>query len=118
MKAIIYAGISLFSIATVYGVADYYNSQKKGELKKLYVEEEVPKVNPLAEETNSVPLPVSNTGANAVKNTTASSRVKLEKKVKKSKRELKFENFSRGKIREYIQPDSIAVPLIKVKQQD
>ena len=35
MKAIIYAGIGLFSIASVYGVADYYNSKKNGELKKL-----------------------------------------------------------------------------------
>ena len=33
MKAIIYAGIGLFSIASVYGVADYYNSKKTGNLK-------------------------------------------------------------------------------------
>lgn len=38
MKAIIYAGISLFSVASVYGVADYYQSEKRGTLKNLYKE--------------------------------------------------------------------------------
>ena len=52
MKAIIYAGIGLFSIASVYGVADYYKSKKNGELKKLYVEEKVPVVPPTEEEKN------------------------------------------------------------------
>ena len=40
MKAIIYAGLGLFSVATVYGVVDYYNSQKKGTLDNLYKEPE------------------------------------------------------------------------------
>ena len=36
MKAIIYAGIGLFSAASIYGVADYYQSEEKGVLKNLY----------------------------------------------------------------------------------
>lgn len=41
MKAIIYTGISLFSIASVYGINDYYQAQKKGVLDNLYKDEEV-----------------------------------------------------------------------------
>jgi len=36
MKTIIYAGIGLFTAASVYGIADYYSSEKKGQLKDLY----------------------------------------------------------------------------------
>lgn len=38
MKVIIYAGIGLFSTASIFGVADYYHSENKGELKNLYTE--------------------------------------------------------------------------------
>ncbi len=38
MKVIIYAGIGLFSTASIFGVADYCHSENKGELKNLYTE--------------------------------------------------------------------------------
>ena len=60
MKAIIYAGIGLFSVATVYGVSDYYNSKKNGELKKLYVEEKLPPQAPAEEEKTVEIIPVKN----------------------------------------------------------
>ena len=58
MKAIIYAGISLFSVATVYGVVDYYSSQKRGTLDKLYKEEDVPAAPEIKKEITMV-MPVS-----------------------------------------------------------
>ena len=95
MKAIIYAGIGLFSIASVYGVADYYNSKKSGELNKLYVEEKVPPPAPVMEEKAVEVIPVKNVETKVVK-----AKVKSSKKVKKVKKTIRFENFSRGRIKE------------------
>ena len=113
MKAIIYAGIGLFSVATVYGVADYYTSQKKGELNKLYVEEETPVAAKVEEKTTAL-LPVKN--VEAVEITPVTTKVKSKKNVKNTRKEIKFENFSRARI-----PEPVIIEDIKqepVKKQE
>jgi hypothetical protein len=107
MKAIIYAGIGLFSVATVYGVADYYSSQKKGTLQQLYKEtdeEEVvsEKTGITKKELSTVDLTTASKVATAVIKKTAGS-----KKVLKPKRTIRLEEFSRGRIEE---PVNIVVP--------
>jgi hypothetical protein len=102
MKAIIYAGIGLFSAATVYGVVDYYGTKKTGMLDKMYKEEEI--VLPAKEETMStVELPVKNetVKATVVKTkiaTTKASKTKRTFPFKTKVREVKFSDFSRGRI--------------------
>jgi predicted nucleic acid-binding OB-fold protein len=117
MKAIIYAGIGLFSVASVYGVADYYNSKKSGELKKLYVEEKVPVVVPAEEEKTVEVIPVKNVETTAAETKAVTAKVKSPKKVKKVEKKLRFENFSRARIPEpVIMEDSVTKK--KNKQQD
>ena len=100
MKAIIYAGIALFSAASVYGVVDYYNSKNNGTLDKIYTEE-TPAIVAEKEPLAITPLSISpeiNKDETPVKATAAKTN---KKKVKKSKvfiRDLKFSNFSRGRI--------------------
>jgi hypothetical protein len=102
MKAIIYAGIGLFSAATVYGVVDYYGTKKTGTLDKMYKEEET--VLPVKEETMStVELPVKNepvkaTVAKTKIATTKNSKAKRTYPFKTTVREIKFSDFSRGRI--------------------
>jgi len=106
MKAIIYAGIGLFSVATVYGVADYYNSKKDGEFKKLYVEEKLPPPAPAEEEKTVKIIPVKNVENSSTE--TKVVRAKSPKKVKRAEKRLKFENFSRARIPEpVVMEDSI-----------
>ncbi|MFZ1304437.1 MAG: hypothetical protein WAT20_14855 [Ferruginibacter sp.] len=100
MKAIIYAGIGLFSVATVYGVADYYSSKKNGELKKLYVEEKLPPPVPTVEEKTVEVIPVKNVETTPSETKVVKAKVKSPKKVKKVKKTIRFENFSRGRIKE------------------
>jgi len=100
MKAIIYAGIGLFSVASVYGVADYYSSKKSGELKKLYVEEKVSPPAPVVEEKTVEVIPVKNIETTATETKVVKAKVKSPKKVKKIKKTIRFENFSRGRIKE------------------
>lgn len=117
MKAIIYAGIGLFSIASVYGVADYYKSKKNGELKKLYVEEKVPVVLPTEEEKTVEVIPVKNGETTAAETKVVTAKVKSPKKVRKVEKKLRFENFSRARIPEPV----VIVDTIKekkVKKQD
>jgi len=98
MKAIIYAGIGLFSVATVYGVVDYYSSQKKGTLDKLYKEpEEVVVVETPTVTTKDIPANI--TGTNVVNTVTVS---KVAKRSKRQKRTIRLEEFSRGRIEEPI----------------
>lgn len=107
MKAIIYAGIGLFSIASVYGIADYYSSNKKGELKKLYAEEEkIPAPVPVEQEKTVEVVPVKEITASEVK--VAKAKTKAPKKVKKVKRTIRFEDFSRARIPEKIVEEKIA----------
>jgi hypothetical protein len=110
MKAIIYAGIALFSVASVYGVADYYNSRKSGELKKLYVEEKLPTPSPVVDEKTVEIIPVNNTETTTTE--TKVIKAKAPKKVKKVEKRLRFENFSRARIPEPVIADSI-VPVVK-----
>ncbi len=102
MKAIIYAGIGLFSVATVYGLADYYSSQKKGTLEKLYAEEE-PAVTPIVEEKTTGAIPVKIAEAAPVESETVSVKKTSNKKVKTSApKEIKMEDYSRARIPESI----------------
>ena len=100
MKAIIYAGIGQFSVASVYGLADYYKSKKSGELKKLYVEEKLPVVVPVAEEKTVEVIPVKKVETTATETKVVKTKVKSPKKLKKVKKTIRFENFSRGRIKE------------------
>jgi hypothetical protein len=116
MKAIIYAGIGLFSIASVYGVADYYNSRKNGELKKLYVEEKVPVVVPSAEEKTTEVIPVKNAETSPAETKVITAKVKSSKKMKKFEKKLRFENFSRARIPEpVIIEDTVTEKKIKLQ---
>ncbi len=73
MKAIIYAGIGLFSFATIYGMADYYKAERTGTIERLYKED------------NHL---ISNEGI----------REKTSTKEKSLKPVIELEDFSRGKI--------------------
>lgn len=107
MKAIIYAGIGLFSAATVYGVADYYNSRKKGELDKLYAEKEAAPAPPTAEKTTAT-LPVNYVEPGDAEAKSVIANVKPVKKYKESKRKIKMEDFSRARIpEEMVQDDKV-----------
>lgn len=102
MKAIIYAGIGLFSVATVYGVADYYSSQKKGKLDNLYKEQEETPMETEKSAVTTTTLPVNVSGEIVVNSKAVS---KTNKKSKKIKRTIRLEEFSRGKIEESIIPE-------------
>jgi hypothetical protein len=115
MKAIIYAGIGLFSAATVYGIADYYGTKKSGSLEKMYKEETAPL--PVKEKASAVPLPSAElkkeTIAVSGKSTiTKSNAAKKVKKIKKAVPKIKFSDFSRGRlipVEELKLPDSVKV---------
>jgi len=117
MKAIIYAGIGLFSIASLYGVADYYNSKKNGELKKLYVEEKVPVVAPVAEEKTAKTTLVKNEESSPAETKVVTAKAKSPKKIKKFEKTLRFENFSRARIPEPLVIED-TVTEKKIKLQD
>jgi hypothetical protein len=101
MKAIIYAGIGLFSAATVYGIADYYITKNEGTLDKLY-KEEIPVSQTKDENNSTIELP----NIEAYKEIPISTAKDTEKKIvtnkfkknKKPVREIKLSDFSRGKI--------------------
>lgn len=122
MKAIIYAGIGLFSAATVYGVVDYYGTKKNGTLDKMYKEEET--VLPVKEETiNTVELPVKNEPAKAAvaetkMATTKNSKAKRTFPYKAKVREVKFSDFSRGRIlpKKVAEDTKILEPVIEKEQ--
>ncbi len=103
MKAIIYAGIGLFSVATVYGVADYYTTQKKGTLDKLYKEPEEVVVTETPVLTSKT-LPANITETNVV-NTKAVTNV--ARKSKRRKRTIRLDDFSRGRIEEPIMVEPV-----------
>ena len=99
MKAIIYAGIGLFSAAAVYGITDYYSTNKKGVVDKMYKEEE-------AMETKSEPavttvaMPVTSTTATTESKVVIAKTTnkKLVKKQKRFVRRFELGDFSRGRI--------------------
>jgi len=99
MKAIIYAGIGLFSAASVYGVVDYYNTKSKGTMEKMYAEDEpivVPDKTTVALTATST-VEAKTTEADN-KTTVATTVKKTAKKTKTFVRQIKFSDFSRGRI--------------------
>jgi hypothetical protein len=118
MKAIIYAGIGLFSAATVYGVVDYYNSKSSGVLDKIY-QEEVPVI--IAEKeikSNTAAVLINKAKKDEVtdKKTAGKTIKKKSKKPKAVIRDFKFSNFSRGRIlpSKVIEEEKTAVPVKEV----
>jgi hypothetical protein len=100
MKAIIFAGIGLFAAATIYGVTDFATDKKKGTIDKLYKEEPA---TPVIEEKEDIALPVTAKEETAAdQNATAANKSTVKKKLKKFKPvtidEIKFSDFSRGRI--------------------
>ncbi len=107
MKAIIYAGIGLFSVATVYGVTDFYQTQKSGTITNLYNEEEVEE--PVVKSTKTLTekdIAVKNVEEPTTeqKNTTQKTAKKKVKKIK-AERTIRLEEYSRGRIEEPILPE-------------
>ncbi|MEO7306771.1 MAG: hypothetical protein ABIR78_04370 [Ferruginibacter sp.] len=115
MKVIIYAGIGLFSVATVYGVADFYNSSKKGTLDKLYVEEES-STTPKPQEKTTAILPVKNTGTEVVENSTVTVKSKASKKIKSSSKKIRMEDFSRARIPEPVVAEDLKAGPVKIQE--
>jgi hypothetical protein len=104
MKAIIYAGIGLFSAATVYGVVDYYGAKKQGVLKNLYAEEAEEPLPPVAAANNPATTAVLKTKDVDAPLAAVEKKVVTvkEKKAKKLKRTITFKSFSRGAIMEEV----------------
>lgn len=100
MKAIIYAGIGLFSAASVYGVVDYYNSKSNGTLDKIYKEEAPAIVAEKEIKPNTVTILANAAKKDEViaKKTAGTTSKKKSKKPKAFVRDFKFSNFSRGRI--------------------
>lgn len=97
MKAIIYAGISLFSVATVYGLVDYYSSSKKGTMDKLYVEKEAQPLTEI-EETKTAVIPVAEIEAEKTEPAKVTAKVKSTKIVRRMSKKLDLKEFSRARI--------------------
>lgn len=106
MKAIIYAGISLFSVASVYGVVDFYYTQKTGTLNNLYKEDDLPV--PKRTQNDTVSVHEKNDSVQTEvpvldKTMLTSDNIHISKSGKqKVKRTIRMEEFSRGKIKEPI----------------
>ena len=120
MRAIIYAGIGLFSAASVYGVVDYYNTKSNGTLEKMY-KEETPLFESKEETITTVPLTETAIKNEAVsdKASVAKTKTKTSKKSKKNKiyvRGFKFSNFSRGRIVPKVIED--VKPVTEVKKEN
>lgn len=117
MKAIIYAGIGLFSVATVYGLADYYSSQKKGTLDKLYSEEEVP-VTPAVDIKTTTVMPVKLVEPVPTETKTITTKVKSTKKTKtNSYKKIKMEDFSRARIPEQVVEEKVKEVPVKKEEE-
>jgi hypothetical protein len=112
MKAIIYAGIGLFSAASVYGVADFYQTSKSGVLKTLYKEESAPPINIQDRTINSdeysrgrIEEPIAPDKKTNNEKTVSNKSIKKQTFIKKEskkprfiKREISLEKFSRAKL--------------------
>ena len=122
MKAIIYAGISLFSVATVYGLADYYSSNKKGTIDKMYSEEKVlTPVAPEIDKTKIAEVPDKSVVETVLhENKPAAVKVKSTKKLKQSSRKINLKEFSRARIPDHIVLEDLKdepVKKMEVKKQ-
>lgn len=99
MKAVIYAGIGLISVAAIFGLTDYYNSQKKGTIGKWDATVEIPAA-PETEEGTVTVTPVKNTVPAPVENKSVSTELKAPKKFKNTGKKIRLEDFSRARIPE------------------
>ncbi len=117
MRAIIYAGIGLFSAASVYGVVDYYSTKSNGTLEKMY-KEETPLLESKEETITTVPLTETAIKNEAVsdKASVAKAKTKTSKKSKIYVRGFKFSNFSRGRIVPKVIED--VKPVAEVKKEN
>lgn len=87
MKSIIYISIGLFSVASVYGIADYYKSNKNGIVQQLY-QETVPTPTPEVMKPVKQKEPVISTTVNedvAFVNHNADVKMKKKSFTKKDK---------------------------------
>ena len=115
MKAVIYAGLGLFSIASVYGIADYYSSSSNGSLQSLYAEEAAP-VNDAA--TIKTPLITPFDGESLVNVAAKKERIANAGKAfyKKAFKKFNLDDFSRGRIVE-VHLENIQATEEPVKQE-
>ena len=109
MKAMIYAGIGLFSVATIYGITGFYTAEKSGMLKKLYHEEPQEARNiqvvPASAKNAAQPKIVQTKNEEPTVVTIKSTKQKqaLKKADKKyTKRRINLKQFSRSRIVEEI----------------
>lgn len=116
MKAIIYAGIGLFSAASVYGIVDYYNDSHKGKLKDLYREEEITDKPQTENRENIAEL---NNKVISGEKKPATTVLQKKKTKKNTVKKINLDDFSRGKImppeiiREEITPEIIEAPVVR-----
>lgn len=107
MKAIIYAGIGLFSAASVYGIVDYYNDSHKGKLKDLYREEEIADKPQTENRQNIAEL---NNKAIPSEKRPATTVLQKKKTKKNTVKKINLDDFSRGKI---MPPEIIEAPVVR-----
>jgi hypothetical protein len=117
MKAIAIVGAVLMTSASIYGITDYVQTDKKGALKAMYQDEAA---------AANAPVPVTTT---ALKTTVTKDVVKKEttkptekKKVlrkQRAKKSLDLKEFSRGRIIDEIPPEVLEkVPATKAATKD
>ncbi len=108
MKAIIYAGVALFGIAATYGVDDYYKTNTKNAINKMYEEQEevLDEYEATSEENKITPAVYKDATKkeDAIKLTPTNTK---KIKRKKYERKIELENYSRGKIIEFVPPKVI-----------
>ena len=116
MKAIIYAGTGLITMATMFGMADYFNSKKTGQLDNLYKEEASPVAAVNSRPSVTVPLDMNLQADLSASHTVVSATiVKKVGKRKQQKRTIRLEAFSRARVIEPIREDQI---LPEIKKED
>lgn len=114
MKTIIYAGIGLFTVATIYGATDFYQSNKKGVLINLYSEKSTSAQQVVSKENEKPTIKMEDysraileteldkealsSEALLIENKKISSVVSRKKVNKRKVPKIKFSDFSRSKL--------------------
>lgn len=114
MKTIIYAGIGLFTVATIYGATDFYQSNKKGVLINLYNEKSTSAQQVVSKENEKPTIKMEDysraileteldkealsSEALLIENKKISSVVSRKKVNKRKVPKIKFSDFSRSKL--------------------
>lgn len=114
MKAVIYAGAGLFTIASIYGVADYYNSDNNGSLKTLYEEETAVITKAAHAKVPLVAYPIEERTDIAVRE--AEKTKAGDAFSKKIFKKFSFDDFSRGRIVERIPEPAVIEPIQPLEQ--